>query len=117
MMETGTLRRMNVNVRNDGLITNLPEGSCVEVPCLMDEMGVHPCHVGDLPEQCAGLIRSNVSLQALAVKAILGKDLEAATHAIMLDPLTASVLSLDDARQMADEMFAAQPEYFGAWSH
>ena len=115
-MQTGTLRRMNVNVRNEGLITNLLEGSCVEVPCLVDEMGVHPCHVGDLPEQCAGLIRSNINVQALAVKAILEKDLESATHAIMLDPLTASVLSLDNARQMANEMFAAQPEYFAPWT-
>ena len=114
-METGTLRRMNVNVRNDGLITNLPNGSCVEVPCLMDRMGVNPCFVGDLPEQCAGLIRSNINVQSMAVKTILEKDLEAATHAIMLDPLTASILSLDDARQMADEMFAAQPDYFGSW--
>lgn len=115
-METGTLRRMNVNVRNNGLITNLAHGSCVEVPCLMDRMGVHPCYVGDLPEQCAGLIRSNINVQSLAVKAILEKDLEAATHAIMLDPLTASVLSLDDARRMAGEMFAAQPQFFGSWA-
>ncbi|MCI0869896.1 MAG: alpha-glucosidase/alpha-galactosidase, partial [Chloroflexi bacterium] len=62
------------------------------------------------------LIRSNINVQALAVKAILEKDLESATHAIMQDPLTASVLSLDDARQMANEMFAAQPEYFESWT-
>ncbi|MCH8061028.1 MAG: alpha-glucosidase/alpha-galactosidase [Chloroflexi bacterium] len=111
-METNTLRRVNVNVRNTDLITNLPQGSCVEVPCLIDALGVHPCQVGDLPEQCAALIQTNINVQRLAVKAILEGDREAAVHAIMLDPLTSSVLSLDRARSMVDEMLAAQPEYF-----
>jgi alpha-galactosidase len=111
-IETGTLRRVNVNVRNTGLITNLPEGSCVEVPCLVDSLGVHPCYVGELPGQCAGLIQTNINLQRLAVKAILERDREAAVHAVMLDPLTSSILSLDQTRRMVEEMFAAQPQYF-----
>ena len=111
-METGALRRVNVNVKNTDLITNLPDGCCVEVPCLVDTLGVHPAHVGDLPEQCAALIRTNVSVQSLAVKAILEQDREAAVHAIMLDPLTSAVLTLDETRRMVNEMFAAQPEYF-----
>ncbi|MCI0440268.1 MAG: alpha-glucosidase/alpha-galactosidase, partial [Chloroflexi bacterium] len=111
-METGTLRRVNVNVKNTDLITNLPDGCCVEVPCLVDSLGVHPAHVGELPEQCAALIRSNVNLQGLAVKAILERDREAAIHAVMLDPLTSAALPLDQIRRMVNEMFAAQPEYF-----
>ena len=111
-METGATRVVNVNVRNDGLIANLPEGCCVEVPCVVDRLGVHPCHVGELPAQCAALIQTNVNVQRLAVKAILEADREAAVHAVMLDPLTSSILSLADIRAMVEEMFAAQPDYF-----
>ncbi len=111
-METGTPRRVNVNVRNSGLITNLPEGSCVEVPCMIDDLGVHPSHVGDLPDQCAALIQSNVNVHRLAVKSILEGDREAAIHAAMLDPLTASILPLSDIREMMGRMFDAQPEFF-----
>jgi alpha-galactosidase len=111
-METGTLRRVNVNVKNTGLISNLPDGSCVEVPCLVDETGVHPCYVGELPEQCAALIQTNINVQQLAVKSILERDREAAIHAAMLDPLTSSKLPMDEIRAMMSEMFAAQPDYF-----
>jgi alpha-galactosidase len=114
-IEMGTLRRVNLNVRNTDLITDLPSGCCVEVPCLVDRLGIHPCHVGNLPPQCAGLIQTNVNLQRLAVKAILEKDREAAIHAVMLDPLTASILPLDQIRRMVEEMFAAQPGYFNMW--
>ncbi|MDP7620055.1 MAG: alpha-glucosidase/alpha-galactosidase, partial [Dehalococcoidia bacterium] len=113
-METGTQRRVNVNVRNTGLISNLPEGSCVEVPCMVDDLGVHPSYVGDLPDQCAGLIQSNINLHRLAVRSILEGDREAAIHAAMLDPLTASILSLSEIRAMMGEMFDAQPEYFAS---
>ncbi|MDP6420877.1 MAG: alpha-galactosidase [SAR202 cluster bacterium] len=113
-METGTPRRVNVNMRNSGLISNLPEGSCVEVPCMVDDLGVHPSHVGDLPDQCAGLIQSNINLHRLTVKSIMEGDREAAIHAAMLDPLTASILSLSEIRAMMGEMFDAQPEYFAS---
>jgi alpha-galactosidase len=78
-------------------------------------MGVHPCYVGDLPEQCAALIQTNVNLQGLAVKAILEQDREAAIHAMMLDPLASSILPLNEIREMANEMFDSQPEYFGSF--
>ena len=111
-IESNTLRRVNVNVSNTGLITSLPNGSCVEVPCLVDAMGVHPCHVGDLPEQCNGLIQTNVNVQALAVKAIIERDREAAIHAAMLDPLTSAIVPLDEVRSMVGDMFDAQSEYY-----
>jgi alpha-galactosidase len=106
-IETGTPFRMNANVPNTGLITNLPEGCCVEVPCLVDDAGVHPCHIGTLPPQLAGLNRTNINVQELAVKAALEGDRAAAYHAVALDPLTASVLTLDECRRMTDELFAA----------
>ena len=113
-METGTLRRVNVNVKNTGLIPNLPDGSCVEVPCLVDETGVHPCYVGELQEQCAALIQTNINVQRLTVKSILEQNCEAAIHAAMLDPLTSSKLAMHEIRSMMNEMFSAQPEFFNS---
>jgi len=68
-IETNTPARVNGNVINRGLIANLPEGACVEVPCLVDARGIHPCAVGNLPPQLAALNRSNIAVQELAVKA------------------------------------------------
>jgi alpha-galactosidase len=73
----------------------------------VDDAGVHPCHVGALPPQLAGLNRTNINVQELAVKAALEGDREAVYHAVALDPLTAAVLTLDEARRMTDELFAA----------
>ena len=110
-METDIPCRINGNVENKGLITNLPEGCCVEVPCLVDKAGIHPCYVGELPSQCAALNRSNINVQELAVKAALGRNKETAIQAIMLDPLTSSLLTLDEIRKMVKEMFEAEREY------
>lgn len=107
-METGTPRRVNVNVSNKGLITNLPQGSCVEVPCLVDGGGVHPCHVGDLPPQCAALNRTNINVQELAVLGAVEKDRELVFQSLLLDPLTSAMLTIDETRRMVDEMFEAE---------
>jgi alpha-galactosidase len=101
-------RRVNVNVMNTGLITNLPPDTCVEVPCLVDTMGVHPCYVGNLPPQCAALNRTNINVQELGMKAAVEKDKTLAYQAIFLDPLTSAVLTLAETRKMVDEMFEAQ---------
>ena len=110
-IETGTTSRINANVKNHGLITNLPEGCCVEVPCMVDKEGIHPCYVGDLPPQLAALNRTNISVQELAVKGIVEKDKTAMFHAILLDPLTSAILTIDETRQLVDEMFKEAKEY------
>jgi len=108
---TGKPCRINGNVKNRGLITNLPEGCCVEVPCFVDKSGIHPCYVGNLPLQCAALNRSNINVQELAVKAALTGDKEALLQAVALDPLTASILTLDEIKKMVDEMIKAEAKY------
>ena len=110
-METDTPYRFNGNVINTGLITNLPQGSCVEVPCLADGMGVHPCYVGDLPPQCASINRGRIAGDELAVKAALEADRKAAEQAVALDPLTAAVCTLDEIRDMVAEAFVALQDY------
>jgi alpha-galactosidase len=110
-IETNTPHVINGNVVNTGLITNLPQGCVVEVPCLVDGLGIHPCYVGELPPQCAALNRTNINVQELAVKGALEQDVDAIYRAVQLDPLTASKLTLEQARQMTDELLAASQKY------
>jgi alpha-galactosidase len=110
-LKTGVPYKIHGNVLNKNLITNLPYDCVVEVPCMVDENGVHACYVGELPPQLAALNRSNISVQELAVKAALSGDRRMATQAVMLDPLTAAVLTLDKIQAMVDEMFEAEKQY------
>ena len=110
-LETGIPARVNVNVKNNGLITNLLEGCCVEVPCLVDKKGISPCYVGDLPPQCAALNRTNINVQELAVRGIVEKDKTKIFQSILLDPLTSAMLTIDETRRMVDGMFQAEAEY------
>ena len=101
-------------VMNTGLITNLEPGSCVEVPCLVDNMGVHPCHVGDMPPQCAALNRNRSAGDGLAVKGTLEGDRKAIEQAVALDPLTAALCTLDQIHDMVGEAFKALDEWLPA---
>ncbi|MBK8033228.1 MAG: alpha-glucosidase/alpha-galactosidase [Chloroflexi bacterium] len=103
--------RINGNVPNTGLITNLPAGCCVEVPCLVDANGVQGVYVGKLPTQLAALNRTNINVQELTVEAALRGDRDAVHHAVLLDPLTAAVCTPPQVHQMVDELLAAQAEW------
>jgi alpha-galactosidase len=106
-METDVPFRIGGNVLNGTLITNLPRTACVEVPCMVDRNGVQPCRVGDLPEQCAALTRTNVNVQLLTIEAALTRRREHVYHAAMLDPHTSSELTLDEIRAMCDDLIEA----------
>lgn len=110
-METGIPRVIYGNVRNKGLITNLPKNACVEVPCLVDKNGIQPTVIGELPPQLAALNRTNINVQELAVKGALMNRSEYIYNAVMLDPLTSSVLDMDQIRSMVMEMFRAQEQW------
>jgi alpha-galactosidase len=110
-VETNRPARINGNVPNDGLITNLPEGCCVEVPCLVDGNGVQGVFVGDVPTQLATLNRTNINVQELTVEAALTGDKDAVHYAVMMDPLTAAVCTLPQIHAMVDEMFEAQAQW------
>jgi alpha-galactosidase len=110
-LETGIPAQVYGNVRNNGLITNLQPGSCVEVPCLVDKQGIHPCYVGELPPQLAALDQANISAQELVVRGIVEKDKNKIYQASLLDPLTAAILTIDETRQMVDELFQAEKNY------
>ena len=100
------------NVLNeDHLITNLPAEACVEVPCLVNGHGVHPCHVGALPVQCAAMNMTNINVQLLTIEAARTKKLEHIYQAAMLDPHTGSELDIDTIKKMVDDLIAAHGDY------
>jgi len=109
--QTGRVFRLNGNVRNDGYITNLTPGCCVEVPVFVDKQGFHPARVGDLPLQCAALNQSNVTVQGLAVEAGLTGNPELIMQAVAMDPLTSAVCTLREARAMTAEMLKAEQQW------
>jgi alpha-galactosidase len=95
------------NVPNTGLISNLPEGCCVEVPCLVDGQGVQPTRIGALPPQLAAICQTNINVQALTVEAALTGRRDHIYHAVMLDPHASATLTLDAIWKMCDELIAA----------
>lgn len=99
--------RIHGNVMNTGLITNLPSNACVEVPIMVDRNGLNPCYVGDLPEQCAAVNRTNVNVHLLAIQAAVTRKKEAVYQAALLDPHTAAELSIDDIVSMCDDLIEA----------
>ncbi len=110
-METGTPRTVYGNVPNTGVITNLPDGCSIEVPCLVDANGVQPTMIGALPVHLAALMQTNINVQALTVEAALTGKREHVYHAAMLDPHTAAELSLDQIWSLVDELIEAHGEY------
>jgi alpha-galactosidase len=114
--ETGAVFRLNGNIRNDGYITNLPAGCCVEVPIYVDRTGLHPTFVGHLPPQCAALNMTNVLVQGLTVEASFNGDPELVMQAVALDPLTAAVLTLKEIRDLVAEMLEAEKRWLPQFS-
>lgn len=106
-METGLPYKIGGNVINTGLIPNLPQKACVEVPCLVDRSGITPCYVGELPEQLAALNRTNINVQLLTIEAAMTRKRETIYQAAMMDPHLQSELSIDDIVALCDEMIAA----------
>jgi len=101
----------NANVPNKGLIGNLPTDCCVEVPVLSDGGGLHPQAVGDLPAELAVLDQIHVAIQEMAVEAAITGDREMIYHACLYDPFTAAVCSMQEIRQMVNDLFDAQREF------
>lgn len=110
-METGQPRVIYGNVPNDGLIDNLPQGCCVEVPCVVDKNGIQPTKIGNLPPQLAALMRTNTNVQELTVEALVTGKRDHIYHAAMLDPHTAAELDLDQIYAMVDELIAAHGDW------
>lgn len=103
----------NGNVLNCNSIPNLPYDACVEVPVVADRMGFKTTIAGPLPEHLATLVNTTARIENLVVEAAMKKDKEAIYHAVCMDPLTSAVCSLEEIRQMCDELFAINKDYLG----
>jgi alpha-galactosidase len=114
-MVTGTNHLIYGNLRNDGLIDNLPRQAAVEVPCHVDHNGIQPVRVGSVPPQLAAIMRSQINVQELTVLAALTARREHIYHAAMMDPHTAAELSLDEIRALCDALIAAHGNYLPAY--
>ena len=112
---TGTPTMIAGNVLNKGLITNLPEDCCVEVPCLVDKNGVQPTYVGKLPTQLAALNRTNINVQELTVEAAMTLEKDKIYQAALMDPHASSELSISEIKAMVDELIAAHGDYLPAY--
>jgi alpha-galactosidase len=108
---TGTPRTIYGNVVNHGLISNLPTGAVVEVPCLVDALGVQPTSIGALPAQCAALNRAYIGVNELVVRAALEDDPRAIRQAMMVDPATSAALTVQDIWSLANDLVDAHSNY------
>jgi alpha-galactosidase len=115
-LETEAVYRMNLNVMNEGLIDNLPAETCVEVPCVVDRLGIRRNHVGNLPVQLAALCRGMADMQTLAADAFLEKDINKAYMACAIDPTTAASAIPAEIKQCFQEILALEAPWLeGYW--
>jgi alpha-galactosidase len=112
-MTTGARRVIYGNVLNQGLVSNLPGDCCVEVACLVDDLGLRPVRYGALPAACAALNNVQINVQRLVVRAALDGDRSLVYAAVALDPLTGALLTLDQIRQMVDRLFEVEQPWLG----
>lgn len=104
------------NLRNNGCITSLPQNCAAEVPCLVDENGIQPTYIGELPTQLTALMRTNINVQELTVKALMTENREHIYHAAMMDPHTAAELDLEQIWALVDRLTAAHGTWLPEWA-
>jgi alpha-galactosidase len=113
---TGEPSTIYGNVRNNGCISSLPNDAAVEVPCLVDRNGVQPTYVGELPPQLTALIRTNINVQELTVRALLTENRQHIYHAAMMDPHAGAELDLDQIWALVDELIAEHDDWLPGWA-
>lgn len=109
--ETGQPFKIYGNVMNNGLITNLPANACVEVPIMVDENGLNPCVVGDIPDQLAGLNMTHIAVHNMTVKAAVTLKKEYIYMAAYLDPHTRDQLTFDEIKNLCDDLIEAHGDW------
>ena len=103
------------NLRNNGCITSLPADCAAEVPCLVDDRGIQPTYIGALPPQLTALIRTNINVQELTVRALMTENREHVYHAAMMDPHTAAELDLQQIWDLVDDLITAHGDWLPGW--
>ena len=103
----------NANLRNQGYVTNIDEGACVEVPVISDQDGIHVLGQWTLPAHLDALVLHSAKLEEMAVQAAINGDPELVFQAVLQDPLTASVCSMEEIHDMVQEMLLQNKDYLG----
>ncbi len=103
--------QFNGNVANKGLVDNLPENACVEVPVWVSKKGLEAVRVGSLPPQAAMMTNISASIEEMAVEGALTGNPRLVYQAILHDPLTAAVLSMAEIKEMVNSMFEQNRAY------
>lgn len=109
--ETGVPYKIYGNVQNTGLITNLPANACVEVPIMVDNNGLNPCFVGDIPDQLAGLNMTHIAVHNMVIKAAVTLEKEYIYMAAYLDPHTRDQLTFDEIKSLCDDLIEAHGDW------
>jgi len=109
--ETGIPYKIYGNVQNNGLITNLPANACVEVPIMIDENGLNPCVVGEIPDQLAGLNMTHIAVHNMVIKAAVTGEKQYVYQAAYLDPHTRDQLTLDEIKNLCDDLIEAHGDW------
>ncbi|GGA86460.1 hypothetical protein GCM10011491_12630 [Brucella endophytica] len=104
------------NQRNNGCITSLPAACAAEVPCLVDHNGIQPTFIGELPPQLTALMRTNINVQELTVRALMAENREHIYHAAMMDPHTAAELDLNQIWSLVDDLLLAHRDWLPEWT-
>jgi alpha-galactosidase len=110
-LETGRGYRGHFNVKNNGIISNLPDDCIIEATGYVDRNGISMPHVGDLPLACAATLSASINVQRMSVQAALTGDVTLLKQAVMHDPLTGAVCDTEEIWQMVDEMLVAQAKW------
>lgn len=110
-IETGVPYKIHGNVLNNGLITNLPNSACVEVPIMIDENGFNPCYVGEIPMQLASLNMQHIAVHDLTVKGAVERKKDYVYQAAYLDPHTRDQLTFDEIKSLCDDLFEAHKDW------
>ena len=109
--ETGNPFKIYGNVMNNGLIANLPANACVEVPIMVDENGLNPCVVGDIPDQLAGLNMTHIAVHNMTIKAAVTLEKKYIYMAAYLDPHTRDQLTFDEIKNICDDLIEAHGDW------
>ncbi|MEL6232806.1 MAG: alpha-glucosidase/alpha-galactosidase [Pseudomonadota bacterium] len=115
-VKTDAPARVYANLPNQGQIPQLPLGAAVETPTLVDANGLQPSLVADIPPQLIALMRTQINVQELTVRALLDENLEHVYHAAMMDPHSAAELDLRQIRALVDDLLAAHGDWLPVWA-
>jgi alpha-galactosidase len=116
-LETGRTYRGHFNVKNGGIIRNLPEDCIIESPGFVDRFGINMVEGITLPLACAATCNVSVSVQRMSVEAAITGDVDLLKQAVLHDPLVGAILNPEEVWQMVDEMLVAQAKWLPQYAH